>query len=457
MSENILSLRPNRPSLTRYLDTYVNAARDNKQKLALLILRIQRGNELIALYGGGKVEMLMEEVALRLREFCREQDRIIRAGDFEIAMVLQNTLNEGHAMLAATKALRMLSVPFKFDELVIEPATCIGIAAFPDHALVSERLVQFAESALNDAESNRLPYSTYTERALEDIADIWKMEKELDAALANGEFEVYYQPKINLQTGSLAGAEALVRWRSPTRGLVLPDAFIPLATWSGRLRALTWSILNMALKHAAAWQESGESLTVAVNISPALLDDESLISRIADALAIWGTRPNQLILEITESAVMGNAEASFETIRALRTKGVSVSIDDFGTGHSSLANFRNMPATELKIDKSFVAKLCRSTADVNIVHTIIGLARAFKLEVAAEGVEDIETLRLLAAMGVNYAQGYVISRPLPATEFQEYMRCYRPPSGWPAAPRVADERQAQRYRRLPGAKPWVRP
>ena len=457
MNDNILSLRPSRSSLIRYLETYVNAAGDGRQQLALLILRVQRGNELTALYGGRKAEMLMEEVAQRLRGLCREQDRIIRVADFEVAVILQNTLNAGHATLAANKALRLLATPLKFDELEILPVVCIGIAVFPDHALVSERLVQFAETALNDAESNRLPYSAYTEQASDDIAEAWEMEKELDAALANGEFEMHYQPKINLQTGLLAGAEALVRWRSPKRGLVLPDVFIPLVTSSGRLKALTWSTLNMALKHAVEWQQSGMPLTVAVNVSPALLDDESLVSWVADALAIWGTRPHQLTLEITESAVMGNAQASFATIRALRNQGVSVSIDDFGTGYSSLANFRNIPATELKVDKSFVAKLCSSTADASIVQTIVGLARAFKLDVAAEGVEDMETLRMLAAMGVNYAQGYVISRPLPLAEFQGYLRRYRPPSGWPAAPRAADERLVRRYRRAPGAKPQVRP
>lgn len=457
MNDNILSLRPSRSSLIRYLENYVNAAGDGRQQLALLILRVQRGNELTALYGGRKAEMLMEELAQRLRGLCREQDRIIRVADFEVALILQNTLNAGHAMLAANKALRLLATPFKFDELEVLPVVCIGIAVFPDHALVSERLVQFAETALNDAESNRLPYSAYTEQASDDIAEVWELEKELDAALANGEFEMHYQPKINLQTGLLAGAEALVRWRSPKRGLVLPDVFIPLVTSSGRLKALTWSTLNMALKHAAEWQLSGVPLTVAVNISPALLDDESLVSWVADALAIWGTRPHQLTLEITESAVMGNAQASFATIRALRNQGVSVSIDDFGTGYSSLANFRNIPATELKVDKSFVAKLCSSTADASIVQTIVGLARAFKLDVAAEGVEDMETLRMLAAMGVNYAQGYVIGRPLPVAEFQGFLRRYRPPSGWPAAPRAADERLVRRYRRAPGAKPQVRP
>jgi len=457
MSENILSLRPSRSALIRYLGGYVNAAGDGRQQLALLMLRVQRSNELIALYGGRKFEMLMEEVALRLSGLCREQDRIIRAGDFEIALILQNTLNAGHAILAANKALRLLAAPFKFDELEILPAVCIGIAVFPEHALVSERLVQFAETALYEAESKHLPYSTYTERALDDIADLWKLEKELDAALANGEFEVHYQPKIDLQTGSLAGAEALVRWRSPKRGMVMPDVFIPLATWSGRLKALTWSTLNMALKHAAGWQSSGKPLTVAVNISPALLDDESLVSRVADALAIWDTRPNQLTLEITESAVMENAEVSFATIRTLRTQGVSVSIDDFGTGYSSLANFRNIPATELKIDKSFVAKLCSSTADASIAHTIIGLARAFKLEVAAEGVEDLQTLRMLAAMGVHYAQGYVISRPLPEAEFRAFMQSYRPPRGWPAAPEAKGEQLVRPYRRMSGAKPLARP
>jgi EAL domain-containing protein (putative c-di-GMP-specific phosphodiesterase class I) len=194
------------------------------------------------------------------------------------------------------------------------------------------------------------------------------------------------------------------------------------------LKALTWSALNMALEHASTWPMRFGPLSVAVNISPSLLEDDSLINRVVDAMAIWGTKPNRLILEITESAVMRHPELSFDTIRGLKTKGVGVSIDDFGTGYSSLANFKSIPATELKIDKSFVLNLLKDKADAGIVRTIIGLAQTFDLQVAAEGAEDLETLKMLKSLGCHSAQGYYISQPLPPDAFVKFINEYTPAS-----------------------------
>ena len=430
MIEKILSLRPNRAALSRYLDAYINQAHEREQQLALMLVRVQRGGELIALYGHRNTETLMEEIALRLHGVCRAEDRLIRTGDFEIAFILREVLNDGHALLAASKVLRTLSTPFEFDDIVITPTVRIGIATFPDHAGKPETLVQTAESALANAESSKQPFCMYTDNAFDDIASQWELENELVAALHNGEFEIHYQPKINLRSRLPAGAEALLRWRSPKRGMVPPDVFIPIATRSGLLKDITWATLNMALEHAAGWPTRFGPLTLAVNISPALLDDSSLVDRVADAIALWDTKPNRLILEITESAVMSRPEASFATIRALRAKGASVAIDDFGTGYSSLSNFRSIPATELKIDRSFVANMCDSKPDASIVDIIIGLGKTFGLNVAAEGAESMATLNMLASMDCDYAQGYCISHPLPGPSFLEFLNSYVPPAEW---------------------------
>jgi len=430
MIEKILSLRPDRAALGRHLGAYINQAHAQDQQLALLLVRIQRGGELIALYGHRNVETLIEEIALRLHGICRDEDRLIRTGDFEIALVLRDMQNEGHALLAASKVLRTLSLPFEFDDIVIAPAVRIGIATFPDHAGKPESLVQLAESALTDAESSKQPYCMYTDDTFSDITSQWEMENELNAALHNGEFEIHYQPKINLRSRLPAGAEALLRWNSPKRGTVPPDVFIPIATRSGLLKDITWATLNMALEHAAGWPTRFGPLALAVNISPVLLEDDSLVDRVADAIALWDAKPNRLILEITESAVMAHPEASFETIRALRAKGASVAIDDFGTGYSSLANFRSIPATELKIDRGFVANMFDSKADASIVATIIGLGKTFGLNVAAEGAESLATLNMLASMDCDYAQGYCISQPLPGPLFMQFVKEYVPPAEW---------------------------
>jgi diguanylate cyclase (GGDEF)-like protein len=426
MTDKILSLRPNRPSLNRYLASYIRRAHDSDRQLALLVIQIKRGQDFSALFGHNRSEALLEFMAERLDSVCRRDDRIIRSGDYEFAMILPDILNEGHAILAANKILRTLEAPFELDGTSVITGIHIGIALFPEHAATPENLMQQAALALNSAEATNQPYTMYSDATPDEISDAWDIESEMDAAMQNGEMQIYYQPKINLRGGLPCGAEALLRWQSPRRGLVPPSMFIPIALRTGQLKALTWSAMNMALEHAASWPMRFGPLSVAVNISPSLLEDDSLVNRVVDAMAIWGTKPNRLILEITESAVMRHPELSFDTIRTLKNKGVGVSIDDFGTGYSSLANFKSIPATELKIDKSFVLNLLKDKADAGIVRTIIGLAQTFDLQVAAEGAEDLETLRELRNMGCHSAQGYYISQPLPPETFAKFINEYTP-------------------------------
>lgn len=426
MTDKILSLRPNRSTLSRYLASYIRMAHDHDRQLGLLVMQVKRGQEFSALFGHNRTEALLEDLAERLDEVCRRDDRIIRTGDFEFALILPDIMNEGHAVLAANKILRTLSSPFEIDDNNVSIGVDIGIALFPDHAAKPETLMQHAALALNTASNSNDSYAVYTAAAPDQISDAWDIESELDAAMQNGEMEIYYQPKINLRGGLPCGAEALLRWQSPRRGLVPPSMFIPIALRTGQLKALTWSALNMALEHAANWPMRFGPLTVAVNISPSLLEDDSLVSRVTDAMAIWGTKPNRLTLEITESAVMRHPEMSFDTIRTLKTKGVTVSIDDFGTGYSSLANFKSIPASELKIDKSFVLNILTDKADAGIVKTIIDLAQTFDLQVAAEGAESIDTLKMLKTMGCHYAQGYYISQPLPPQAFAQFINDYTP-------------------------------
>lgn len=427
MSEKLLSLRPNRPSLIRYLESYLRRAHASDRQVALVVVQIKRGQEFGARFGYRTIEELVKQLSARLEVVCRDDDRVMRIGDYAYALILPDIMNEGHAILAANKILRSVSMPFAIEGHTVSIGTSMGIALFPNHAANPDRLLQNAELALSDAERHDAPYLMYTDATAQKLAGAWDLESELDTALDNGELEIYYQPKINLRGGLLAGAEALLRWRSPKRGIVPPNMFIPIATRTGQIGELTWSAINMALQHASTWPMRFGPLSIAINIAPSLLADEALVSRVADAIGLWGAKPNRLILEITESAVMDNPDVSFETIRELKNKGVSVSIDDFGTGYSSLANFKNIPASELKIDKSFVINMLTNRADTNIVRTIIGLAQAFDLQVAAEGAESMEILRVLAALQCNYAQGYYISQPVPASTFAQFVNEYVPP------------------------------
>jgi diguanylate cyclase (GGDEF)-like protein len=427
MSDKILSLRSNRPSLMRHLDSYIRRAQASDKQLALLVVQVKRGQEFGALFGDKSIEQLMEQMAARLDEICRDHDRIMRIGDHAYALIMPEVINEGHTILAANKILRTLSIPFEVDAHVVSIGANMGIALFHEQTGQPDTLLQHAELALSDAIRSGVPYSVYSDSTREKLASSWNLESELDTALDNGELEIFYQPKINLRGGLLAGAEALLRWRSPTRGIVPPNTFIPIATRTGQIKELTWSAINMALQHAATWPTRFGPLSLAINIAPSLLEDDTLVRRVADAVGLWSAKPNRLILEITEAAMMDNPDISFETVRELKKRGVMVSIDDFGTGYSSLANFKNIPASELKIDKSFVMNMLTSKADANIVRAIISLAQAFELQVAAEGVESMEILRTLTALQCNYAQGYYISKPIPANEFVKFINEYVPP------------------------------
>lgn len=427
MSDKILSLRPDRALLVRHLEAYVGRTHTAQEPLALLVVQIKRGQEFGTLFGFRKLEGLMQQVADRLDHACRPADRILRTGECEYALILPELMNEGHAVLAAGKILRTFAEPLVIDNQLVSVGAGIGIALCPDHAKLAEPLLHCADLAQAAAERQGLQYAVYTASASAEMAGDWDIESELDRALDKGELEAFYQAKVRLRGELLTGAEALVRWRSPKRGLVPPDSFIPVAMHSGQIGPLTWSVLNMALQHASAWPTRFGPLSVSLNIAPPLLEDPTLVSRVADAMNVWGVKPNRLTLEITESAVMHNPEKSFDTIRELKSAGVLVSIDDFGTGYSSLANFKHMPASELKIDKSFVMGMLENQADTDIVRTILDLARTFHISVVAEGVENLEIVKALAKMKCDYAQGYYISKPLPNAEFVKFIQEYQPP------------------------------
>ncbi|MGH8279125.1 MAG: putative bifunctional diguanylate cyclase/phosphodiesterase [Gammaproteobacteria bacterium] len=428
MSDKILSLRPNRESLIRHLDAYLERERAGDQVLALLVVEVKRGRELGALFGFRNVEALMKKLGERLDGACRSRDRILRTGDYEYALILPELSNEGHAILAANKILRSLSAPFEVGVQAISAGASMGIALFPDQAHTPDDLLQRAEQARADAERRGVAYALYTPEAPGQLAAEWDIESELDAALENGELEVFYQPKVRVRGGLPSGAEALVRWRSPKRGLVPPDKFIPVAMQSGQIGTLTWSVLNMALQQAHDWPTRFGPLSVAVNLAPSLLEDPLLVNRVIDAMNVWGTRPGRLVLEVTESAMLRNPEVSLDAIRVLKEAGVPVSIDDFGTGYSSLANFRDMPAAELKIDKGFVMGMLDHKPDANIVRAVLELARTFHLPVVAEGVENLAILKALARLHCDYAQGYYFSKPLPAADFVKFIESYTPPA-----------------------------
>ncbi|MDQ2742127.1 MAG: EAL domain-containing protein, partial [Chloroflexota bacterium] len=245
---------------------------------------------------------------------------------------------------------------------------------------------------------------------------------ELRVAIEQDQLFLQYQPKLNLADGRVAGVEALVRWRHPQRGIIPPDQFVPLAEQIGLIRPLTLWVLNEALRQCSEWRSSGVELCVAVNLSPRMLHDPHLVQTIALHLGRWDVDPTWLELEITEGAFVADADRVLETLLRLHGMGVGISIDDFGTGYSSLAYLRRLPVDEIKIDKSFILDMAQQEEETFIAQSVIDLGHNLGMQVVAEGVENARILELLAGMGCDQAQGYHLSRPLPASDIAVWMR-----------------------------------
>jgi EAL domain-containing protein (putative c-di-GMP-specific phosphodiesterase class I) len=304
----------------------------------------------------------------------------------------------------------------------LEVTMSIGIATYPDHGEDVDTVVSHADVAMYQAKEARAGTAVYdSEQDLNDAARL-ALAGELRRAIENEELVLHFQPKAELESGRIVGVEALVRWQHPERGFIPPNDFIPIAERTGLIKQLSRYVVATALRQCSAWQAQGLDLHVAVNLTiPDLLDLElpDLIGRL---LAETGVRPDQLELEITETTILADPFRVRQVLTRLNGMGLRLAIDDFGTGYSSLAYLRRLPVQTIKIDRSFVLDMCENTSDATIVRSTIDLGRNLGLEVVAEGVETEEAWEALSEQGCTLAQGYLISRPLPADELTELLR-----------------------------------
>jgi EAL domain-containing protein (putative c-di-GMP-specific phosphodiesterase class I) len=331
-------------------------------------------------------------------------------------------MNSGHATLAANKILMILDEPFIINGKPITLKTSIGIALHPKHANNAEMLLQNTEIALDQAKLLHNDYHLYCKDSDAIEQGNLILEKELKDAIENDELVMYYQPQVSLKYQRVCGIEALVRWQHPIKGIVPPDGFIPLAESCGLIVPLTLWTLNTTLRHCSPCFKNRNDFNVSINLSAALLHKQDLVDLITQAMQIWDTKPSSLILEVTESAMMTNPDQSMKTLNRLHDAGIKISIDDFGTGHSSLAYLKQLPVNELKIDKSFVMNMGENQDDKKIVRSILDLGHNFELKVVAEGIENEKIMSELTEMGCDIGQGYHISRPVPLDELQEWMK-----------------------------------
>lgn len=414
-----------RTSLLRDLEHFITDHLSDEKKLAILLININHFRQINVVYGYHSADLLLEEFAHRLKGLSRSQDYIARVGNSEFIMVLPEILNEGHVTLAAHKLLGCLNAPFSLGESNHKITADMGIALFPDHAIDIQGLIQKAELALLDARFTAKSYSIYTNKSQQVDFNSWDIEDELLNAQEHDEFELYFQPQVDLQTGKLFGAEALIRWKNPAKGYIRPDIFIPVAERSGQIHSITWWTINAALRLIKDWPDTAVPLKVSVNLSAKVLNDPELVHSVRSALSIWGVKPEQLTLEVTESALMEDMDTSFITLDELRSFGINISIDDFGTGYSSMAYFKYIPANELKIDQSFIRYMLDNEMDQHIVKTVIEMAHGFDIKVVAEGIENEDTYNSLKKLGCDIAQGYFLAKPMPQDNFIQWLNDYQ--------------------------------
>ena len=413
----------NRRSFLSLLRQQVGFSNERQSLLALVVVDLDGFARLNAAHGYEFGDQALKYVAQHLKSIARSQDYVGRIGDNRFALLLTRIMNQGHAELAVQQVFRHLEVPFQGAQGTVRLVATVGAALCPSHASHPEYLLRQAEKSLEMARAAgaRWLFPPEGEQEHQGFSEFWDLEIELDGAIERGELLLAYQPKLRTEDMTTVGAEALMAWPHRARGMVSPDQFIPIAEKTGQIRPMTMWALNTAMRHAAAWKHP-LPLSVAVNVPADMVARDDLPDLVENALQLWGARDIELVLEITERSLVSDPKQSFEVLSRIRDLGVKISIDDFGTGYSCLAYFKDIPADELKIDRSFVRGMVTDTASADIATLIIDLAHRFGLSVVAEGVEDLETFRLLRQRNCDVVQGHFFARAMRAEAFASWLQ-----------------------------------
>lgn len=395
------------------------SAQQSGEPVAVLFLDLDRFKDVNDTLGHHYGDLLLSQVAQRFAAMLRPGDSVARIGGDEFAILLRSA-NRDDAVTVAVQLTDTLSEPFSVRDISLDVEASIGIALAQPHEDV-EVVLRHADVAMYEAKAEHIPYAVYELQRDDHTMARLALLGELRRGMNRGELTLHYQPKVDARTGKLHSAEALARWNHPTRGLLGPDCFVPVAESTALIHQLTDEVLRQALAQARIWLDQGRVIPVAVNVSARSLHDAEFPAKIQRHLQAAGVPSTVLHLELTESAMMVDPGQALAVLEALADMGISLSIDDFGTGYSSMSYLKRLRVHELKIDRSFVTTLVHDPDDVVMVQSTIDLGHNLGLRVVAEGVEDAETQTLLAAMGCDEVQGYHISRPVPASLFQRWL------------------------------------
>ncbi len=393
----------------------------NKKIAALIFIDLDRFKNINDSMGHDVGDQLLIEIANRLRECTREGDTIARLGGDEFTIILEDISQISDASLVANKILDSMLQPVIINGLEIFVTPSMGITLYPLDDSSAKDLLRNADAAMYKAkEDGRNCYRFYTSDMNKDLEERIVLENYLRHAIENKEFQLHYQPKFNIQTLELIGAEALLRWDCPKQGMVSPAVFIPIAEETGLIHSITEWVVNEACMQNSKWQLKGyKPIRMAINLSPKQFKRPDIARTIFNKIVFADLSPKYIELEITESALMEDVNKSNEILKELKKWGIEISIDDFGTGYSSLSYLKKFPIDTLKIDRSFVRDILDDKDDAAIVSAIIAMANSLRLNVIAEGVETGEQLNFLAAEGCNEVQGYFLGKPIPAHEFEQ--------------------------------------
>ena len=448
-THDALTALPNRLSFDDRLNQAISHASGAGERFALAVLDLDRFKLINDSFGHRAGDELLREVARRLTGTLRSVDTVARLGGDEFVLIIREIGAVEEATRVAHKILEVLQLSVRIGEIDVHPSASIGIAFFPWHGTTLETLFAHADAAMYVAKQRgRKTVQCFAPHMDNRTQERVRLESDLHQALKGQQFELHYQPKVDAVSGKFRGAEALIRWQHPDRGLVAPDDFIPLAEESGLIIPIGEWVVREACRQMRAWQSDGlPPVRIAVNVSATQFRQRDLIDIVHRALDDASIPASRLEIELTESAVMSNPEESAETLAQLSRMGVAVSVDDFGTGYSSMSCLHRFPLDKLKIDRSFIKDLESSSEAAAVVEGIICLAHSLRLKVIAEGVETREQMEFLKSHGCDQYQGFYLSPPLNAADYEKLMR-----SEAQTAADALDEECARTHSRLAGIR-----
>jgi diguanylate cyclase len=395
-------------------------SRPPAEPLAVVILDLDRFKEINDSLGHAAGDALLVGIGPRVIDVLRPGDLLARLGGDEFALFLEGA-GQDEAYVIASRIVREIALPFVVGDMTLHVEASVGVAIWPDDGDEVDELVARADVAMFVAKSMRTSVELYEPERDRAYLDRFGVIEALRAAIGSDQLVLHYQPKLHLPTGCVVGAEALVRWEDPARGLVPPDRFIPLAEQAGLMGALTAWVLRQALVQTVAWRDQGLAMGIAVNVSASSLRESGFPDLVADLLRETGVPPDVLTLEITEDTVMSDRERCLDVLHRLRSFGIRISVDDYGTGHSSLAYLKELPVDELKLDRSFISTMNDDQRLAAIVESTIGLAHSLGLPIVAEGVETLDVRDRLTTAGCDLIQGYLLTRPLPGADLTTWL------------------------------------